>query len=86
MNDGPLGNPYLKEYLQMPGQEIEFVVERDMETQARDGSNVTISTDALDQLQTQFMTFVGTRLMQFHLETGFGAQRLSVEVKVSMEA
>lgn len=64
------------------GPLMEFYVERSMETVDRDGLGRTISQEALEALDFQMITWVGTRIMRSGAEKGVMPQGVKVTVTV----
>lgn len=75
----------LDSMLAMPGAEHEFVMQRAIEAQARDGIGVGMSPEAMEALQFSMTAWVGTRLLRFNKERGAMPQTVKVVVTVEME-
>ena len=68
--------------LKLDGETMDFVVERSMETVNRDGLDVTISPEAMEALDFQMITWVGTRILRSGEEHGLMPQGVKVTVTV----
>lgn len=75
----------LTEYMNIDGPAMDFIVQRDIHAQDRDGLGAGISQQAMEDLNQQVMTFIGTRMMRFQVERGVMPQNLKVELVVTME-
>lgn len=69
----------------LPGGDHEFVVQREIEAQDRDGLGAGISAEAMRTLDQQMITWVGTRMLRFEKERGVMPQSVRVVVSVEME-
>jgi hypothetical protein len=83
---GVVSNKYLDEFMLIDGTTANLVVERTTEALLRDGIDVTISVEAMDDLVAQMAAWVGTRMLRFHNETGLGAQHIHVVLEVALSA
>lgn len=71
--------------LSTPGRRMIFDVNRDADATDRDGLGATLSQAAMETLGRSMVTWVGTRILRAHEETGLMPQRVEVEVSVTMD-
>lgn len=75
----------IKTMLTIPGMEHDFVVQRTMDAQDRDGIGVGISAEAMAGLHHSIISWVATRTMRYADDHGIMPQNLKVSVIVEME-
>lgn len=75
----------LNAMLTMDGGEHEFIVQRNVEAQDRDGLGAGMSPEAMQMLHQSMITWVGTRMIRFEQERGVMPQNVKVSISVEME-
>jgi len=73
------------EMLPMPGKEHTFLIERDAQTIARDGLDMSLSAAAVAHLGWLMSAWVGTRLMRTWMHDDIAPQKVTVTVSVEID-
>lgn len=72
--------------LQVPGDNLELVIQRSMEAQGRDGLDASFSRDVMEGLEAQMRFWIGSRIIRFSDERGIMPQTMTITLNVELEA
>lgn len=83
LGKAPYQNPYYRQMKAVEGDAIDLQI--DYSGPNADDQETTFSREGIEQLELQFATFFGTRLMRFHEATGKGAKHAVIRVSVELQ-